>query len=556
MRRTIALASASVFVVAMIAGTDVALADIAVVEGQQFAGRVVDAPGCEVTTPATISWGDGATSPGSPDAADAQGVQGVQGIHTYAEEGSFTASATYTCPNFRTQQTTRQFVATVRDAPLTSAGRTVSASSGQSASVIVAHFDDGNPGATADDFSAQIDWGDGSSSAGSVTAAAGGGFDVAGTHTYVTAGSYAVSTSIADVGGSVASATSTAEVVTPSPPANQTRPSVEGVPKAGQSLTCNPGTWLGAPSPTFTYDWQAFYGISFPIDNIGTGRSITLIDLPPGALVHCVVHATNQTGMASATSDPVTVLPTAPELADFTFIHVLGRDVLVRLVPRPSITSDVGFGGTNLCTTGTWLHWPNSYSYTWYIRSRIGTKRGHFHFRAVGHHQTLKIQESLENKFLFCRVDASNAAGTTSVSTNGYVVPQNAPVPRGAVHVQVSTSGPSHPPVIDPPIRKSDPLRASTYMFTCFAPRFNRRVSISIHWEVNSSVSGFYPFGGVFPGDSLSIDARGRPAAINGTPIPGIRHLDGTVRCVVTARLRNGVQADVFSQPIYVFGLL
>jgi hypothetical protein len=142
------------------------------------------------------------------------------------------------------------------------------------------------------------------------------------------------------------------------------------------------------------------------------------------------------------------------------------------------------------------------------------------------------------------------------VTTNGYRVPQNAPVARGAVHVQVSTTGPVHPSVIDPPISKSDPLRASTYMFGCFSPPFNRRVSISKHWEVNSSIAGFYPFSGVFPGDSLAIDARAKPAAINGTPIPGIRHLDGSVRCVVTARARNGVQADVLSRPVYVYGLL
>ncbi len=82
----------------------------------------------------------------------------------------------------------------------------------------MAHVDDANPAANANNLSAQIAWGDGTTTASTVTSAAGGGFDVSGTHTYNTAGNSALSTSIADVGGSTTSANSTAQIASVPPP--------------------------------------------------------------------------------------------------------------------------------------------------------------------------------------------------------------------------------------------------------------------------------------------------------------------------------------------------
>lgn len=78
-----------------------------------------------------------------------------------------------TCP-IGTQ--TASFQATVQDAPLTSAGRDIAGTAGQSLSAIVAHLSDANPNATANDVSAQITWGDGSTSSSPVSAVASSGF--------------------------------------------------------------------------------------------------------------------------------------------------------------------------------------------------------------------------------------------------------------------------------------------------------------------------------------------------------------------------------------------
>jgi parallel beta-helix repeat protein len=155
---------------------------------------------------ATITWGDGTTSAGgvSPDGS---GGFRVTGGHAYAEEGSYAVRVTVN--DIGGSSFSVSGAATVADAPLTATGASITATEGTSFSGVVATFSDANPGATLGDFSATISWGDGRTSAGTVSAN-GGGFSVAGTHSYASSGPYTVTVSIADVGGSTATATSLA----------------------------------------------------------------------------------------------------------------------------------------------------------------------------------------------------------------------------------------------------------------------------------------------------------------------------------------------------------
>ena len=158
-------------------------------------------PGATVSDfSATITWGDGASSAGSVSATS--GGFAVSASHRYLEEGTYNATVTVTDAGGSTITTAGSVQ--VADAPLTaSAPATNMASS--SFSGTTATFTDANPTATVADFTATIDWGDGSSSAGAVSAA-GGGFAVAGTHSYAHTGSFTIKTTIADDGGSTASA--------------------------------------------------------------------------------------------------------------------------------------------------------------------------------------------------------------------------------------------------------------------------------------------------------------------------------------------------------------
>jgi hypothetical protein len=96
---------------------------------------------------------------------------------------------------------------------LTAQGLTFTANPGQAFSGTVATFTDSDTSNVASDFSATINWGDGTTSAVVITDTA-GAISVSGTHTYATTGQNAVTVSLADdaPGTATATANSTANV--------------------------------------------------------------------------------------------------------------------------------------------------------------------------------------------------------------------------------------------------------------------------------------------------------------------------------------------------------
>ena len=103
----------------------------------------------------------------------------------------------------------------VSDAPLTAgAPVALTPNSGIALSgVLVGTFTDGDTGSSATDFTAVIDWGDGSpNSLGTVISTGAGGYSVDGSHTYAKPGAYVTSIVVTDVGGSVVTLTGSATV--------------------------------------------------------------------------------------------------------------------------------------------------------------------------------------------------------------------------------------------------------------------------------------------------------------------------------------------------------
>lgn len=177
-------------------------------EGNSFLGTVATFSDPNTTEDAshytaTIDWGDGNTSAGAVTGSN--GSFSVGGSHTYAEDGSYSVTVTIADTPSNTAMATT--AASVSDAPLSAAGG-AGGSTLQSYSGTVATFTDGNPSAPVSDFAASIDWGDGNTSTGTVSAS-GGGFSVAGSHTYAGTGYFTVTTTITDEGGSTATASMT-----------------------------------------------------------------------------------------------------------------------------------------------------------------------------------------------------------------------------------------------------------------------------------------------------------------------------------------------------------
>jgi hypothetical protein len=187
---------------------------VASTEGALFKGVVASftdgnpgAPTADFS--ATITWGDGHTSAGiiTPNGS---GGFNVVGSNTYAEEGSYPISVQIS--DAGGAKAGASSAATVTDAALNATGTSIAGTEGVSCTGVVASFTDANVNATASEFTATIVWGDGSSSAGVVSANGSGGFNVSGTHVYAAEGSNPITVVVQDAGGSTAQAHSTATV--------------------------------------------------------------------------------------------------------------------------------------------------------------------------------------------------------------------------------------------------------------------------------------------------------------------------------------------------------
>ena len=198
-------------------------AAVSAVEGAAFNGTVASVVDPNTGTPASgltarIDWGDGSpTSTGTATATGPplSGTFAIGGSHTYAHNGSYIVTTTVidALTSFTLGTTTS--TATVADAPITAAGTTLSGVEESPVTSVVANFHDTNLLGSASNFTATIDWGDGTPATAGTIGGAGGNYTVTGTHTYATAvpsGTYTITVHILGDGGATATATSTANI--------------------------------------------------------------------------------------------------------------------------------------------------------------------------------------------------------------------------------------------------------------------------------------------------------------------------------------------------------
>jgi hypothetical protein len=160
---------------------------------------------------AIINWGDGQTTVGTIGAGGGGPLAfNVTGSHEYAAAGTFTTSVTITVSNGPTSTGVGQ--ADIAPPPVyTSTSKLIVVPVSQLFSGIVATFTDPNTSDLASIFTASIAWGDGSTTPATVTGS-NGNFAVQGTYTYLTAGTYTATVTVADQSGNTFTATDTANV--------------------------------------------------------------------------------------------------------------------------------------------------------------------------------------------------------------------------------------------------------------------------------------------------------------------------------------------------------
>src|SRR5581483_12389109 len=122
----------------------------------------------------------------------------VTGNHNYANDGIYTFSVTL---NDSTGGGSSQAVtgtATIREFSLAQSSFTATLTEGQSGSIHTATLEDPGSPDPASHYTATIDWGDGSSSAGTIAALGGGSYSITGTHTYADEGAFQATTTSFD----------------------------------------------------------------------------------------------------------------------------------------------------------------------------------------------------------------------------------------------------------------------------------------------------------------------------------------------------------------------
>jgi len=97
----------------------------------------------------------------------------------------------------------------------------------------------------------------------------------------------------------------------PAKPAATKAASISGSSKVGSKLTASPGTWSGAPKPTYTYTWAACTksgaaASSLPRDctviSKATASSLTLASAQRGKFIRVIVSAKNSLGTVTSVS--------------------------------------------------------------------------------------------------------------------------------------------------------------------------------------------------------------------------------------------------------------
>ena len=166
-------------------------------EGVSFTGPVAAFSNVSSTgLSAVIDWGDGTTSAGTAGVAGTAALVG--GSHTYAKQGYFPIRVTLSDTHGPLGQATS--TAVVADTKFTLAPANISAFAGVPFTGTVATLTDLPSGDTASDFDVKINWGDGTTSAGTLQTTTAGKFDVRGSHTWATTGTKSVTATVTERG--------------------------------------------------------------------------------------------------------------------------------------------------------------------------------------------------------------------------------------------------------------------------------------------------------------------------------------------------------------------
>jgi RTX calcium-binding nonapeptide repeat (4 copies)/WD40-like Beta Propeller Repeat len=202
--------------------------------------------------------------------------------------------------------------------------------------------------------------------------------------------------------GTATAASQTTAVVASTKPVNTALPAISAflAPDGTvTSFTATPGTWTGAPTIVYTYQWRRCD--SAGANCVDIPAAITASYLPAaadiGGRLRVAVTATNSFGTATATSDATNVLVGQPPVNSF----------------RPSISGTETSGSVLFATNGTWTgSTPMTFTYDW---RRCNSSGGACVSIGGATAQSYVVQSTDVGSTIVVAVTAKNAGGSATV---------------------------------------------------------------------------------------------------------------------------------------------
>jgi hypothetical protein len=113
--------------------------------------------------------------------------------------------------------------------------------------------------------------------------------------------------------GTATATSAESAMIVGTPPSVVTAPTISGTATQGQTLTANPGTWVGDPPIAFTYKWRRCNSVGASCAQVGTAPTYTLGAIDVYSVIQLAVTATNKTkAVTAANVNTAQVQPSAP----------------------------------------------------------------------------------------------------------------------------------------------------------------------------------------------------------------------------------------------------
>ncbi len=257
-------------------------------------------------------------------------------------------------------------------------------------------------------------------------------------------------TALAVAGGGVAGPSHTLVA-----PKNESRPTISGTRRVGETLTANPGTWSGTLPITYSYQWVRCNTQMANCTNRARTRSVSLVDADRGRRLLVVVTARNSDGTGQASVNTGTIA---------------GRASGPQNTSIPTISGTLRENETLTASPGVWTGTePIAYTYQW---QRCDANGGNCASVTGATSRTYLVTAADVSRSVRVIVTARNAGGARAATSAPTGVAQpggpagQIRLPNGKISIPIESMALPARLVIDEVVFSPNPVRSRASTIT------------------------------------------------------------------------------------------